>query len=94
MPNRAIFDSVLAHSRGFSMGSLWQSLTVELSGHGVDFAKQTDMFLSLLKTQMDHGEIHLAPDGAYLEGSTGEQLDVLRRAWPKSRDELESDMGQ
>ena len=52
------------------------------------------MFLSLLKTQMDHGEIRLALDGAYLEGSTGEQLDVLQRAWPKSRNELESDMGQ
>lgn len=81
--NRAICDSVLAHSRDFSMGSLWQSLTVELSSHGVGFMEQTDMLPSLLKTQMDHGEIRLALGGAYLEGSTGEQLDVLRRAWPK-----------
>jgi hypothetical protein len=43
---------------------------------------------------MDHGEARLALDGAYLEGSTEEQLDILRRAWPKSRDELEADMGQ
>lgn len=88
-----VFNSVLSHSRGYSMGSLWQSLDVELSNAGKTYQEQTDFFLLLLGSLLSQGEIRLALDGAYIEGDIDQQLQVLRRAWPDSKDELEADMG-
>lgn len=92
MNTKAIFDSVLKHSHGYSMGALWQSLTVELSGGGVSFGEQTEIFFSFLKMLLDRGEIRFALDGSYLDGTVDEQLGVLRHAWPTGGDELESEM--
>lgn len=74
------------------MGSLWQSLDVELSGAGKDYQEQTDIFLLLLGSLLRCGEIRFALDGAYIEGDVDRQLQVLRRAWPNTKDELEADM--
>jgi hypothetical protein len=93
MNDSLVFNSIMSHSWGYSMGAVWQSLTVELAGTEVSFDRQTEMFFSLLKTLMIRGEIRLALDGRCLEGSMDDQLDVLRRAWPSSREKLESEMG-
>lgn len=86
------FDSVLRHSRGYSMGSLWQSLGVELSGAEKTYQEQTEIFFLFLGSLLRQGEIRLALDGDYIEGDVDDQLQVLRRAWPNSKDELEADM--
>jgi hypothetical protein len=93
MNNDEIFDSVLSHSRGYSMGSLWQSLDVELSDAKVNYQEQTDIFLLLLRSLLCRGQIRLALDGEYIAGDVDHQLQVLRRAWPNSKGELEADMG-
>lgn len=93
MNGHLVFDSVLSHSWGYSMGAVWQSLTVDLAGTEVSFDGQTEIFFSLLKSLMIRGEIRFALDGKCLEGSVDDQLDLLRRAWPSSREQLESEMG-
>lgn len=93
MNDDLVFNSVLSHSWGYSMGAVWQSLTVELAGAEVGFDRQSEIFFSLMKNLMIRGEIRFALDGKYLEGSTDDQLDLLRRAWPSSREQLESELG-
>jgi hypothetical protein len=87
------FRSVLKYSGGFSMGSLWQSLDVELSGSGKTFQEQIELFLMLLGSLMHEGEIRFASGGKYLGGSAEEQLQTLRQSLPGTKAELEADMG-
>jgi len=87
------FKSVLSHSQGYSMGSLWQSLDVELSGGERTYQEQTDIFLLLPDSLLRKGQIRLALDGVYLEGNVAQQLQVLRQSWPSSKGDLEADMG-
>lgn len=93
MSTGEIFNSVLTRSRGYSMGSLWQSLDVELTGSGRSFKEQTGLFFSLLSSLLRKGEIRLALDGQYIEGELEEQLQGLRLVWPISKHELDEDMG-
>jgi len=88
-----VFDSVLRHSKGYSMSSLWQSLGVEVSSERIGCQEQVEIFLSLLGGLLQKGEIRLALKGEFLEGDVDQLLQTLRAAWPNSKDELEADMG-
>lgn len=92
MNDRDVFDSVLKHSIGYSMGSLWQSLTVELQDDSLPFEKRTDIFIRFLRELMQSGRIRLAIDGIYLGGSVDDQLGVLRKAWPSPSVDEEEEM--
>jgi len=75
------------------MGSLWQSLDVELSGAGMAYQDQTDIFLLLLKSLLHRGVIRLALEGEYIEGDADHQIQILKRAWPNTASDLEAEMG-
>ncbi|MCX2896026.1 DUF596 domain-containing protein [Stenotrophomonas lactitubi] len=83
---------VVEHSFGYSMVSMWQALNVALAGSSVDFVAQRDTFLDILFDILESGRARLASDGRFLEGSNLEQIQLLRGAWPSTREELESDL--
>lgn len=92
LDSRTIFDSVLRHSRGYSMGSLWQSLNVDVSTLDVSFEARTELFFVFLHEQMSEGAMRLALDGVFLGGSIDEQLAQLKEAWPSADSGSEDEM--
>lgn len=92
LDTRAIFDSVVGHSRGYSMGSLWQSLNVDVSTLDVSFEVCTELFILFLREQMSAGAMRLALNGAFLTGSIDEQLALLQRVWPSADSGGEDEM--
>lgn len=83
---------VVEHSFGYSMVSMWQALNGALAGSSVYFAAQRDIFLEIMLDILESGKAKLASDGRLLDGSNLEQVELLRRAWPSTREELESDL--
>lgn len=83
---------VVEHSFGYSMVSMWQALNGALAGSSVDFSAQRDIFLEIMLDILESGKAKLASDGRLLYGSNLEQVELLRRAWPSTREELESDL--
>lgn len=92
MSERSVFDAVLRDSAGYSMGNLWQALTVELSGEDLGFEDRADIFIRFLRELMQSGRLKLATNGIFLNGTVDEQLEVLRDAWPSSSVEDEDEM--
>ena len=92
LDSRTIFDSVLRHSRGYSMGSLWQSLNVDVTPLDVSFEACTELFFLFLREQMSVGAMRLASGGVFLGGTIDEQLTRLNNAWPSAASGSEDEM--
>ncbi|MBH1540571.1 DUF596 domain-containing protein [Stenotrophomonas maltophilia] len=84
-----VVRNVLHYSYGYSMGSLWINMNVELEGRDVTFEQQTQAFFSMLKLLMMEGKLKLASQGVFADGDVDEQLGALRRAWPAARDQAD-----
>lgn len=77
---------LLLHNKGTSLVSLWLWAKGHLKFKGdLELAKQG--FFYLAAKFMDEGILKLARDGKFLSGTTEEQLDQFREAWPKDCDE-------
>ncbi|HHA2820208.1 DUF596 domain-containing protein [Stenotrophomonas maltophilia] len=86
-----VVRNVLHYSYGYSMGSLWINMNVELEGRDVTFEQQTEAFFSMLKLLMMEGKLKLASQGVFADGDVDGQLGALRRAWPAARDQADLD---
>lgn len=82
-----LYKSVLRSAFGLSMGAIWQHMTVELLGSSIDYTDRVNLFFSLMKRLRLKGNIRLAHDGLFLNGTIQDQLEVLKDAWPKEPDE-------
>ncbi|WP_414492066.1 DUF596 domain-containing protein [Stenotrophomonas maltophilia] len=86
-----VIRNVLHYSYGYSMGVLWRNMNMEFDAGSVAFEQQTEEFFSMLRMLMQEGKLKLASDGVFADGDIVAQLDVLRHAWPATRDQEDLD---
>jgi hypothetical protein len=86
-----LYYFLLESSFGLSMAALWQHMRVQLSSSGYGFYEQSDMFFRLLAWLIEQGKIKLACDGEFLSGAKGDQVDLLKDAWPNNPGEDDLD---
>lgn len=86
-----LYRNILQSAFGFSLGAVWQHMTVELMEMSCDNPDRVSIFFSLLERFMLEGDIKLAYNGVFLSGSVSDQLNALKAAWPEEPGEDDLD---
>ncbi|MDH2924999.1 hypothetical protein EV693_102228 [Nicoletella semolina] len=76
----------LDHFKGQSLVNFFGNFQGRF-GNVEDNPEIKEMFLAFMKDLMITGELKLARNGNFLEGTIEEQIDLFRNAWPKEYDE-------
>lgn len=79
-----ICSSVMKSAYGLSMGAIWQHISVECAELPDNYSLRKDIFFALLTQLLDEKKIKLATNGAFLDGSVEQQIQILQAAWPTS----------
>lgn len=72
-------DEIVNYSDGQAIDGLWHRLDMFY-----EFSERKNMFLHTLKRLLKEGRIKLHKNGIFLESPIEEQIELFRKAWPKS----------
>ncbi len=88
-----IRNEILNYSKGSPLFSLFNQYQA-IMGDIYEKPEIKEMFLSFMTELIKDGELKLAKHSKFLEGSPEEQVDLFRKAWPKSysKDEPDKDI--
>lgn len=76
-----------------ALSGLWNySIPDNVDPKNFTFEQRKGIFFYLLERLLNDGRIKLAKNGVFLTGSTNEQIDSFRKAFPKNEDEMEDDL--
>ncbi|MBA1250963.1 DUF596 domain-containing protein [Pseudomonas luteola] len=78
--NDDLYNLILESAYGFDTGSLWLSILNEFPDESLDNRKE--IFLDVMSRLLKEGKARLALQ-VYLEGSTDDQINQFRDAWPQ-----------
>ncbi|GJH43407.1 DUF596 domain-containing protein [Pasteurella canis] len=86
--SEAQYKRIVENNRGLTLIGMFSSFQV-CFGDIRDKPEIKEMFLELMADLMKTGELKLATQGKFLEGSIEEQIDLFRQAWPDHYDDKE-----
>ncbi|MDH2924998.1 hypothetical protein EV693_102227 [Nicoletella semolina] len=80
------YSKLMTENKGFPLDAIFTGFEDEF-GSVEDNPEIKEMFLEFIGDLIRIGELKLASQGKFLEGSIENQLDILRQAWPKEYDD-------
>lgn len=83
--NKETKERILDYSKGLVLSAIFSEFQ-QIFGSVYDNPDIKESFLSFLIELINDGELKLASGGKFLEGTSEEQVDVLRQAWPSEYD--------
>lgn len=78
-------NEIITYSKGMALDALFTAYQISF-GSIYDNPDIKEQFLQFLVELIEDGELKLASQGKFLDGSSEEQVDVLRKAWPSEYD--------
>ncbi|MDH2924994.1 hypothetical protein EV693_102223 [Nicoletella semolina] len=80
------YEKIMAGGKGLMLDALFAEFEEEF-GAIRDNPEVKEMFLEFMGDLIRIGELKLASQGKFLEGTIEEQIDLFRQAWPEEYDD-------